>query len=366
MNLKINRSNFASALSDAVPFSTAKSNLIILKYAKVTTKGNRLKIEATNNEMAIVRYMTADEICGGDGEFLIEIAEVNKFISNLKCDTVEIIAEKEMVTFKHSKGKASFATVDAKEYPTYRADNDDYSELVLPSTILSGCISKGKGFVSNDPLRPQLCSIYAYTEEGVFGYCATDTRKLIHDSSLLQADACPNVKWYLIPSAFSALLKLCRSSELVTIKVGGKHVVYRAGDTIIYTSQILASYPDFKRVIPSAATVECSVDKASLLDTLSRTSLFCDETRVIRAEIGREELTVSADNSMCLRGSTESISHNGCNDSIRIGVNVDNFITAISAIDDNDVALHMTDASHPIVLSKDNLRIVVMPLIFNA
>lgn len=364
MKITIDRKVFASALSDVAPFAPQKSPVAILKYARITTKGTRMKIEANDAQCAMVRYIETNE-CDQDGIFLIDIAELNKFISKVKGDTIEMTVDGNTVKVRHSKGTAEFQTVPADEYPAFKMSDSESTELDIPTAALSDAVAKGKVFISTDILRPQICAIYAYTEGGKFGYCATDTHRLIHSWRGMSGDSCPDVNWYIMPSVFSAIMNACKTADMARVRITESHVQYTIGGFRIQSVQAKGSFPNFRRVIPQTWSMECGVGKSDMMDSTSRVSMFCPaQSRCIKFGIGRMDMTISADDLDTMKSSMESISHNGCDGEITIGVNADN-ITAALSVFNGDILMRMTDSSRPILLAEpgnDRMQVICMPM----
>lgn len=366
MKLTVELKPLTQAISDVAPFSPAKTTIDILKYAKVTTKGNRLKIEANDTHKTMIKYIDVLE-CDEDGQFLIEIAEVNKFLSKVKSHTVEITAADTEVIIKHAKGEASFATGNVEEYPSFKVNDTETTTLNIPAKAMSEFVKRGKDFVSSDTLRPVLTAIYAYIKDGVFGYCASDTFRLITDHTDAILDTDLDIHWYIDPTIFGALLKQCAVTEGdIAVKVYEGHVSYKMGDTIIHTTQIQGRYPNIERVIPKDWGIECAVDRDELLDSVGRSAMFCGASNCMKLNISPMDIVVSVDNLDYMRKTTETVTHSGCNGEIAIGMRADNLQACLSACDGGEVLMRMTDASRPVIFFQQgcpNRVIMTMPMI---
>lgn len=362
MNVKIDRKLFIRTLSEVAPFAPQKAVIAILKYAKITTKGNRMKIEANDGHTSIVKYIELIS-CDADGSFLIDISDFVKFVSKIKDELIDIEVNGTSISITHKGGVGDFESVDAVEYPSLKVPDADQLETTINSKFLLEAVQKGKGFVCTDTLRPQMCAIYAYLKEGKFGYCATDTCKLIHGS--FDATGDNDVDWYIIPNAFSAITNMCKENDSVMIYKTETHASYRAGNTILQTAQPKGAFPNFKRVIPQKHTIECSVDKAAFQESLSRTSLFCNVTQCVKMGLSRLEITLTVDNMEQMKKSKEMVIHNGCDGELVIGVNNQHLMTCIQAVGSKDVIMHLEDESRPISFKSsdnDDVQIICMPM----
>lgn len=365
MKIRINRSVLADALAEVLPFVGQKSPILILKNVKITTKGNRVKFEANNQQASIRSYVEAIEI-DQDGSFVVDCADITSFVARCKGDEITLITDSDTLTVNHSKGGAQFQTMRVEEYPDFDMPTDKITEANIPGALLRDCINVAKAFVGTADLRPQMKPIYAYVKNGEFGYCATDTRKMATDHmSVANVDGV-DVNWFIEPAVFSALSKSCANVDTVIVKVSPTHVSYRVGNTIIQTLQTKGNFPDFKRVIPATWGMECAVDKAELLDSLRRTALQCEENRLVKLNITQMDMTVTADNLTKLKKSSEQLQHNGCNGEIKIGMQVDYLMTCLGACASNEVVLRITDPARPMLIhqaDKPNAVVLLMPMV---
>lgn len=363
MKIKINRNTFLSALTDVAPFAPQKSAILILKYAKVTTKGSRMKIEANNIECQMVRYIDMIE-CDQDGTFLIDINELCKFIAKVKSPVIGIDVNDSTVRVTYDKGTSDFQFMAADDYPAFSVPDAESKEFTIAAPLLAEAVTIAKNFVGNDDFRPQMKPIYAFVEGGKFGYCATDTRMLVHDESPVESDT--DVHWYIEPMVFSAIVKACKGTEDVTVRITPTHASYRFGGTVIQTVQTKGNYPSFRRVIPASHSMECQIDRRELTDTLSRVAMASSAaSRLIKLAITPMDMAVSADNIDNMRHSAEVLQHDGCNGDITIGLHADILGTCLGACPSDKVTLHMTDHSRPVLFhneSKPSMVILCMPM----
>lgn len=363
MRIKVNTKVLSSAISDAMTFIPVKSPMEILKYAKVTTKGLRMKVEANNSQSSITKYMDILE-SDQDGSFLLDAANIAQLLGKIKDENIELDIEDSSVTLKHKRGKVNMALQDVNNYTMMGASNGDKTQINIPAKYLRECVTKAKNFVSQDTIRPQMCAIYAYVEDGEFGYCATDTRKLLHDAYAI--DEAANVNFYIMPDVFKAMLSACRQSqENVTVIVTESMVTFNFGTTIIRSAQAHGKYPNFKRVIPPTSNMECEIDKKDLSESLNRISLFSNDTGCIKLALTALDMTLDVDDYASAKSCMEIINHNGCNGELTIGVHVHNLIQALEAVDSNEMVMRFIDSGRPIVIKqkeRDNLTALVMPM----
>lgn len=363
MKIAVNRKSFSDTLAEVMPFINKKAPIDILKYAKITTKGNRLKIEANDQQGGIIKYIEVLE-SDQDGSFLIPMEDLTKFFSKLDCEIVEIFADGERLEVRHPKGIAEFPIAPEKEYPSFKMkENEEETEISVPTDALKNFINKGKNFVAQEQIRPIMTAIYTYLKDGQFGFCASDTHVLI--TGYIDFPSDKETSFFIMPGAFSAIAKACSGGDLAQIKFNQSQVQYRIGNTIIQTLQVKGNYPNFNRVIPQDNSIECVIDKTDFIKSLQRICMFSSEASgCVKFEFSRMDLTVSADNLDYGKKSTESVTHNGCSSEITIGLQGEFFQKCLGVFDNGEVTLKMSDPARPVLLgqSESNLRVIQMPM----
>lgn len=362
MKIKVDKKTLAQALAEVAPFAPSKPTIMVLKNAKFTTKDSRMKIEANDSENSMVKYIHLNG-CDCDGSFLMDVAELSKFTAKLPDGGLTIDINDGVFRLTHAKGSAEFTALSADEYPVSNMPEKETTEITIPASMLGEAISKAKGYVSTETLRPIMCAIYAYVKNGSFGYCATDTHKLIHGHQTYDLPDATDVHWLIMPTAFTPILNLCKTNDTVTVKITDTHASYRIGSNIIQTVLAKGNFPNFERVIPKDWTMECAVDKLSMIDALSRLSMFCDASECVKMNVSPMDMTLTVDNLDYGKKSTENIAHNGCNGDIAIGMNVGNIMECIRTFDNGDVLMRMTDPARPVVFAQaDNEGVISMAM----
>ena len=107
MQITISRNILAGALADLAPLANKKTTLVILNYVKFVTKGNKIRLQTSDGETSIRKYVEAESI-DQDGDFLVDCADLNSFLGKVKGDTLQLTLAGNTLTVKHSKGKAQF------------------------------------------------------------------------------------------------------------------------------------------------------------------------------------------------------------------------------------------------------------------
>lgn len=352
MQISISPKTLATALGDIAPFANKNKYLPIFSNVKVVTKGNKIRLQTSDGETSIRKYIEADSIdC--DGEFLVDCASLNSYIQRVTVNggVVTLLLDDNTLKVAHSKGKAEFQTLPTDDF-VEPEQGEDAIEITLPSSALLNLVSAAKNFVSNDDYRPMLKSIRAIVKNNTFTVCGTDTNMLFTDSTSL-TDAPQDAEWNIEQCVFGSLLKACKENEIVVVRISSHGVSYRIGATTIFTPQTQGKYPDFNRVIPKSHSTEFTFKKTEMIDALHRVMLFTEENNLAKINVSYNSLEVSSQNLTKLSKNSE---HMDCvsKSDIEFGVNATKFMECIKTCASEDVKIEMEDASRPIVIKDAN------------
>jgi DNA polymerase-3 subunit beta len=365
MKIQINRKLLADALSDLTPVIGRNKALPILQCVKFVTKGNRIRLQASDVENTIRKYVLADSI-DLDGEFLVNGKAFADLLKSLHDDLITIEVGDSQLTLTHAKGTARLAVQDAKEYP----DNtkvEDSIKFNLPAKAIIKAIEESKSFVCTDDLRPHMKHVYASVKGGVFSYAATDTRKLIANEIAVNTGDL-ECEWYFSTAATSMILKACSTVEEVEIEVNSSWASYRTGDTIIYTQLPKGKFPPYQRIIPKNNTIKCVVNKGELVDSIKRCLMFSNEaTQLMKITLTFDEIGLSADFYEKGRQLDETITAE-CDSTLAIGFNASMLLDCLSVYRGEKAILTFSDSAHPMLLveeSEPKKCILLMPMVIN-
>lgn len=362
MKIIINRKAFADALNTCVGFIAKKNVLEVFNNIKFVTKGNDIRLQAGNSDRYVRKYVTAESI-DQDGSFMTDCTTLTNFVAKLSGDTIELTLDGNTLTITHDDGKAKFSALNGDEYPEDNIANETPTQYTIPTEFIAEAIAKGKDFTGKDELRPVMQAIYCYIKDGIFGFCATDTRVLIHgERPFADNAATEDVDFFIMPEAALPILKSCRGSEYIIVSIYERNVAYRIGDTIIVTSLFKGNFPDFRRIIAMKPQHSCVFDKKRMITAIDRVSLLTDNNQMVKFGISPTRIELVGENFERMSKGSEQIE---CKADIEItaGFNGDYFAQCLNVFNDGDVTVLVANPSRPaFFLSDNNPTLVAMQM----
>ena len=133
-----------------------------------------------------------------------------------------------------------------------------------------------------------------------------------------------------------------------------------------FTSKLIdGRFPDYQRVIPKDLDKKLLINRDSLRQALTRTSILSNEKyRGIRLDISKNNIKIQAHNTD-QEEAVEEIDARYDSEAIVIGFNVTYLLDVLNAIDTDDVEMFLSDGNSSALINKPGdtgCRYVVMPM----
>lgn len=362
MKILVNRKTLVDALLDVSALAGKSKTLPIYNNVKIKTKDNKIRLQTSDVENSIRRYIVADDI-DADGSFLVDCKSLTEYVKAVRDDQITLLLEEGQLKVKHSKGKASFAVMPPDDFaePTFP---QDAPSVTIKSYMLAEAIDTGRRFVSTDEFRPALQHINAYIQDGKFGYSATDTRRMVLNEIPIEGEI-ENFSWLISSSVSPMLYRFSKCVEEVKIIDDSRNIIYQLGDIIVFAAKIQGQFPDCKRIIPKDNHIEWFVDKKEINDAVHRAMLISNQSPfLVKLTASPIDIVISSESIETGKRATESITAE-CSQEMEIGFNGQMLLETINSATGNKVKLTLKDKSRPILVVEEESplkSILLMPM----
>jgi DNA polymerase III subunit beta len=290
MKLQVTQENLTRALSAVGRIASGRNTLPILSHVLLTTVENRLRIAATNLEVAMTETIGAK--ITEEGSITVPARLLQDLVSAIPDGvvTLELSENKLLVT---TNGYESVINgTSAEEFPVMPALKDG-SKLVINAGVFKKCLQQTIGAASSDDTRPVLTAIYMHSFEGQLYLVATDSYRLAEKKVM----ACKEDVTLLIPaSALSDVLRILQDDASdVEITYDELQVRFVNGDVELITRLIDGKYPDYRKLIPATFKTTAVVKKSDFITITKVSSLFAREVAgsvTLKVDSDSKELSI--------------------------------------------------------------------------
>jgi len=373
LKVSILQENLKRALLLVLHAVAGKSTLPVLSNILLSTDGaDRLKISATNLEIAIVVWVGAK--VEHEGRVTLPARLLTDVVGGLPNErvTMEMDSHTQTVHLSCARFEANIKGIEADEFPIIPTLEGRTPTATFAPGALRAAIGQVAFAAATDDTRPILTGVRIALKDKVASFAAADTFRLTFRDIALDEPAVAQEA--VIPArAMVTLGKVLADVEgdvELLISPDGNQVMFRAAGLELLSRIIDGKYPDIARYRAMDFATVLEIDTKELAKAVKLASYFAAaSSNIIRlvlepAAEGKGTLTLSANAAEV--GENTSV-HDAaiCGTGGKVALNVTFLSDGINAISTSTIALHYNSAQQPVVLSgagDDSYTYVAMPM----
>ncbi|MDB2415496.1 DNA polymerase III subunit beta [Rickettsiales bacterium] len=372
LSFSIERSSLLKVLGHIQSVVERRNTIPILSNVKLEAKEGKLKLTATDMEIAITEQVDAE--ISEEGELTVPAHTFYDIVRKLP-DGVNVqftgnATQSGKVEIKAGSCKFSLSCLPVSDFPVMDKGNLEHEFILAPSE-LTELLEKPRFAISSEETRYYLNGIYLHTingEDNKKQLCAvaTDGHRLAK-ISLDAPEGSENIPGVIIPKkTVSEVKKLVDESESdVIISLSGTKICFDTGGAVILSKLIDGTFPDYEKVIPSDNNKLLEVSTVNLVKAVDRVSTISSEkTRAIKLAIEGQKLILSATNEENGTANEEiDISYDFGD--FEVGFNARYLLEMMSGIEGDIVQFVFADENAPTLVkdpSNPGVLYVIMPM----
>ncbi len=328
MKLTIERAALLKALAHVQSVVERRNTIPILSNALIEARDGTLRVTATDMDLAVVETVPAS--VGQPGATTVPAHTLYDVVRKLpEGAQIELGsgAEEGRVELRAGRSRLSLAALPSADFPV-TTEGDTPTSFTLTAAELCTLIDRTQFAVSTEETRYYLNGIYLHAAEAdeggapVLRAVATDGHRLARVEIPLPEGAA-GMPGVIIPrKTVGELRKLIEDGEgEVAVALSETKIRFALGDVVLTSKLIDGTFPDYRRVIPTAnekkMEVECG-EFAHAVDLVS--TISTDKSRAVKLTIGKGSLMLSA-TSPDAGSATEELEVGYADDAIEIGFN---------------------------------------------
>lgn len=380
MKLSCLQENLNKGLNLVGRAAAARTTLPITNNVLLATDGGRLKLVATNLEMAISCWIGAK--VEEEGAITIPARILSEFVASLPNDKVEmsLSLKTRVLEMKCARFEARMSGVDAKDFPPIPHIDDGVSTTVEASE-LKRAIRKVAFAAAVDDSRPVLTGVNAEFDNQSLTLAAADGFRLAVYKMPLATKVNQKITSIIPSRTLFELQKLSADQEeaiTVVVNPSRSQIIFRLKDIELVSQLIQGTFPQYSQLIPQSYGTRVVADVKQFAQANKTASIFArDGSGIVRlvvtpgeSEVTPGKMTVSA-RAEELGEDTGEIDVTVQGDESKIAFNTRYLKEVLEAISesapdaDKQVALEITNPSSPGVfrpIGEDNYLHVIMPM----
>jgi len=373
MRLSCLQENLNRGLSVVGRAVATRTTLPITNNVLLATDQSRLKLAATNLEMAISCWIGAK--VEEEGAITVPARLLTEFINSLPSEKVEINLSPPTKTLglKCARFEARISGVDAKDFPPIPRVDEGITTRVEVDALRQG-ITHVIFAAATEESRPVLTGVDAQFDGDLLTLAAADGFRLAVYKLPLAVPVSQKTE-VIIPSRTLAELNrlMVDEEEAVEITVNPKksQALFRLKNIELVSQLVQGTFPQYTQLIPQSYTTQAIVSVAEFLRATKTASIFArDGSGIVRlvitpgGELTPGKITVSA-RSEEIGDDVGEIDAIVEGEEAKIAFNGKYLSDVLSVLHETQVALETTNPSSPGVVRPvgvDNYVHVIMPM----
>jgi DNA polymerase-3 subunit beta len=269
-------------------------------------------------------------------------------------------------------GKYKLTGVNGDDFPKAPAMDSDKS-FKVPGDVMSRAINKTLFAAGNDDMRPVMSGVYFEVHENETRFVATDAHKLVRYT---RTDAGGDAATFIVPRKPLNLMKgiLGSVKSDVSVAYSDNNAQFTFDNVSLMCRLIEGKYPNYEAVIPKENPFKLTIDRADLLQSIRRVSIFANKTtHQVRLKMGGSELHISAEDLDYSNEANERLTCTYVGDDMEIGFNSRFLAEMLSNLDCDNVTLEMSAPNRAgimrpleLVDESEDILMLVMPVMLNS
>jgi len=373
MKLSCLQENLARGLGIVGRAVATRTTLPITGHVLIATEGGRLKLSATNLEIALTCWIGAQ--VEEEGAVTIPARLLTDFVNSLPTEKIDMAlpARSRQLRLVCARNEATIGGMDADDFPPI-PHVEGGAGLELDPKSLHKAITQVVFAAATDDSRPVLTGVHTLMEDSKLTFAAADGFRLsVYDLALPKAVS--EKTEVIVPArALNEVNRLLSDEEepvQMTLNANKTQVLFRLKNVELVSQLIQGTFPNYSQLIPEGHTSKAVVSAADFLRETRIASIFArDGSGIVRIQFTPgEELTPGK---MTIAARAEEIGDNlGELDAVvegeeaKIAFNGKYLQDVLQVLEGGQVALEMTSPSSPGVLRPvgvENYVHVVMPM----
>ncbi len=359
MRFKIHQDTLSKGLTTVSRYTANKGQLPILANILIEADRSGVFLSATNLEMGI--RVDIGGMVEVPGSITVPAKNLAEFVNSWPSGTIELELKEEKLTVKSSKSQATFATVDAREFPSIPKSPE--GGVDVPSGIFKEIAGRVAFAASVDDSRPVLTGVRFIVNDSNLVVVATDGFRLSQKKIIVNTD----IPAVILPAR--SIIELAKLAEGETIKMNvvseNNQVIFDLGKTQL-TSRILeGNFPDVAKIIPKEFRTQVTVDREEMLKAVKSAGIFARENNnIVKCLISGGQCLVRATGSQV--GENEAtLDANVEGDEIQISFNYKYLLDFLNSVSCERILMKFNESVSPAVFmeEKDETLIhLIMPV----
>ncbi len=373
MRLSCLQENLSRGLGIVGRAVATRTTLPITQHVLFATDESRLKLSATNLELAITTWVGAQ--VEEEGSVTVPARLVTEFVGSLQAARIDIAtgAQTGSVEMQSGRVQAHINGADANEFPPIPQVEEGASTQVT-AQALRDAIHRVAFAAAVEDSRPVLTGVNVELEGERMTMAAADGFRLAVQHSTL-AKPVSEAQSFIVPArTLQEVLRLLGDEEEpvgIVVSPQKSQVLFKMRNTEVVSQLIQGTFPNYSQLIPQEHGTRAVVDLREFQRAARTAAIFAkDASNIVRLQLipGEGEIAgklVISSRAEEVGDNTDDVEATIEGEEGKIAFNSKYLAEVLSVLGDGQAALEMTTSSSPGLIravGDDSYIHVVMPM----
>ena len=285
MKLSCIQSNLRKGLATVSRAVATRSPIPETQNVLIATDNGRLKLTATNLEVAITTWIGAQ--IEEEGSVTIPARMLSDFINSLpdKKVDIETVANPIGLKIHCANFDAQMNGIDPENYPPI-PNISDGPKISISSSDFKSSLSRVRFAVATDESRPALTGVKVDVKGNEFTLASADGFRLAIETGNCESSVEEDVSVIVPGRTMNEIFSLLGTDSGMldmTVTEQKSQALFKFGDVEVVTQLIQGNFPDYERLIPGEKGTICRVNREEILQATNAASVFArDGSGIIR------------------------------------------------------------------------------------
>ena len=285
MKLSCIQSNLRKGLATVSRAVATRSTIPETQNVLIATDNGRLRLTATNLEIAITTWIGAQ--IEEEGSVTIPARMLSDFINSLPDKKVDIekVANPIGLKIHCANFDAQMNGIDPENYPPI-PNISDGPKISISSSDFKSSLSRVRFAVATDESRPALTGVKVDIKGNEFTLASADGFRLAIETGSCESSVEEDVSVIVPGRTMNEIFSLLGTDSGMldmTVTEQKSQALFKFGDVEVVTQLIQGNFPDYERLIPGEKGTICRVNREEILQATNAASVFArDGSGIIR------------------------------------------------------------------------------------
>lgn len=365
MKLSCEKYQLQAAVAVASRASASKSPIPALE-GLLLEAGNGLKVTGYDLKKGI--YSSIEAEVTEPGSVVLDAKLFGEMVRRMPEGIVTIVSdEKGKTEVSCGKTEFSFMGIDSDDYPELPSV-DGLKSFYIDQAKIKSMINQSSFAISDNDSRPVYTGSMFEIENGILTLVSVDGYRLALRRESIEGDSIEHSEFIVPGAALNDLERICGSdeNEKVMISVGGNHVSFTVGGTVIVTRRLEGDFLNYRKAVPENFKYEIKVSRQELLRAVDRVSLIVDEKTKNPVRIIFDDGIINCSCVTPIGKADDVCLCSGNGDGMEIGFNDKYIKDALKAAPADELIVCLNTGSSPCVMKpaddSDGFKYMILPI----